>query len=126
MKNSLLLTALLFFIFLGTSFAQQAQTNIQEPDGVSELVQLKAKMSQKSLFGNRYNIQLGAFSSLATANKVKDNFTEDYPEWPIRIQYESPSYKVWVGNFVSRLAAERLFLKLKKEYKSAIVFRLNS
>ena len=56
-------------------------------------------------------------------NKIKKKFETTYSEWRSDIVFETPNYKVWVGDFRNRLEAERAFVKLKKDFKSAIIFK---
>ena len=37
--------------------------------------------------------------------------------------YETPNYKVWVGNFFTQIEADKYLLKIRKKYKSAFIFR---
>lgn len=87
------------------------------------LLELNARMIKSNKIGHRYKVQLGSFSSMKSAEKIKSQFESEYRGFPVQLQYESPNYKVWVGDFTSRLAADRVFLKIKRNYKSAFVFR---
>ena len=100
-----------------------AQSSIEADPLIQELVVLKAKMVENNTLNERYKIQLFYGANLGEANKVKDKFETAYHEWPSKIVFETPNYKVWIGDFRTRLEAERAFVKLKKEFKSAIIFK---
>lgn len=121
MRYFQMLTIILVFC-LWNGGQVQAQTALPEAT-LEDLVALKAEMVKKNELGRRYVIQLGSYSSMTHAEEVLKEFKENYPDTYGRMQYESPNYKVWVGSFTSRLAAERLFVKVKEEFKSAFVFR---
>lgn len=112
---------------LGAGFAlpcfSQQHTDAVSDQKIEELLQLKAEMVKKNQLDGRYVIQLGSFSSMDRANETMKAFQATYPDLPVRLEYESPNYKIWAGLFTSRLSAERLFVTLKEKYKSAFVFR---
>lgn len=110
---------------LGSSnvFGQNAEIRIDQDPLIPELLVLKAKMTENNKLGNRYKIQLSSNERLSSANKTKNQFNKKYDQWPVQVEYESPNYKVWVGSFTSKLAAERAFVKLREDFKSAFIFR---
>lgn len=109
-----------FVFFYGIQLS--AQSRVQEEE-LADLLELKADMTKKNELEHRYVIQLGSYNSMGDAEKVLEEFKEEYPDILGRMEYESPNYKVWVGSFTSRLSAERLYVKLKEEFKSAFVFK---
>lgn len=116
-----------FLVFFWSGInAQSADLKIKEDPKMQELLALNAKMVKSNKIGHRYKIQLGSFSSLNKAEEIKSKFESSYRNLPVQVLYESPNYKVWAGDFTSRLAADRVFLKLKKDYKSAFVFKPNN
>lgn len=116
----------IFFLISTAAFAQSASHTIQEDPLLPELMSLNAKMTKANKIGQRYKVQLGSYNTIAQAKATEKKFKENYPDLSIRIQYESPNYKVWVGDYTSRLEADRLFLKIKREYRSAFVFQPNT
>ena len=41
------------------------------------------------------------------------------------IVFSTPSYKVWVGNFRTRMEAERNLIEIKKKYKNVFLIKPN-
>ena len=39
------------------------------------------------------------------------------------MRFETPNYKIWIGNFKTRLEADRALLLIKKKFYSAFVFK---
>ena len=37
--------------------------------------------------------------------------------------FNTPNYKIWVGNFRDRLEADRALLRIKKSYMNAFIFK---
>lgn len=110
--------SLIFLVFPGGIV--QAQVNEKT---LEDLISLKTDMTKKNELEHRYVIQLGSYSQMNEAVDVLENFKEKYPDVLGRLEYESPNYKAWVGSFTSRLSAERMYAELKKEFRSAFVFR---
>src|SRR5699024_1743573 len=114
------------FFIVGLLFFQGnavlAQSKVQE-ETLEELMALKTEMTKKNELEHRYVIQLGSFSRMRDAEDVLTEFKKGHPDVFARLEYESPNYKAWVGSFTSRLSAERLYTMLKKEFKSAFVFK---
>ena len=57
------------------------------------------------------------------AEKAKANFNMAFYPIPSDLVFETPNYKVWVGNFRSRLEADRSLVKVQKEFQNAFVFK---
>jgi hypothetical protein len=104
------------------SFGIQAQEGIvridQDPD-IDKLLDYKRDIKTLKI----YKIQVFQSVDPDFAKKEKANFLELYEEWPVEIQWNTPNYKVWVGNFTTRLEADRALVKIKKNYINAIIFQ---
>ena len=37
--------------------------------------------------------------------------------------YETPNYKVWVGNYYTQLEADKRLIEIRKKFRSAFIFR---
>ena len=79
-------------------------------------------MTVNDELADRYKIQL-FYGQITEANKVQDEYKSKYAQWEPKIVYESPNYKVWVGNFRNRLEADRALLKIKENFPSAFVMK---
>lgn len=128
MDNSFKKTFLGFcFLFLMGSFcfSQEGQINIDQNKKIPQLLDLKMEMSQNNAFGERYKIQI-FYGNNGEANTVIKEFRKEHPGWKATIEYQTPNYKVWVGDFRNRLEADRAFLEIEDEYTSAFIFRPNA
>ena len=54
---------------------------------------------------------------------IKEEYVKLFDDSTATVIYETPNYKVWVGNFFTRLEADKSLLKVRKKYKSAFIFR---
>ena len=57
------------------------------------------------------------------AKEIKEKFEKRKLDSIIDIVYETPNYKIWVGNYINQLEADRKLLKIKKYYSDAFIFR---
>ncbi|WP_121666808.1 SPOR domain-containing protein [Mesonia aquimarina] len=119
--NNLLLVFCIVFSL--NAVAQDNTKNIEQDPLIPELLVLQSKMTESNELGDRYKIQLFYGSTLSEANKVKKEFENNYKNWPVSIEFETPNYKVWVGDFRNKLEAERAYIKLKEDFKSAFIFK---
>ena len=68
-------------------------------------------------------IQFGKKAVFYFNAPARVDFRNLYSDWRTSMEYETPNYKVWVGNFATRLEADRAWVKIKKEYMNAIIFQ---
>lgn len=55
------------------------------------------------------------------ANTAMEEFKEKYPDIPIYLVFGQPYYRLRVGDFRTRLEAEKAFQTLSKDYKKAFI-----
>ena len=125
MKRTLL-SSIFFCTFAGVfsngALAQSTQAQVVQDSRIPELLKLKSQMTVNDELADRYKIQL-FYGQITEANKIYDNYKSKYAQWEPKIVYESPNYKVWVGNFRNRLEADRALLKIKENFPSAFVMK---
>lgn len=111
-------------IFLGFSltfslYAQQGVVNVSQDSDIDKLLEFKKDIKTSKVF----RIQVYQSVDPDKAEREKENFLNAYDEWPVEIVWNTPNYKVWVGNFAKRLEADRAWAKIKKDYMNAIIFQ---
>ena len=99
--------------------AQQGNINIQQDEKIDKLLSIYKKANANS---NHYRIQVG-FGSFQEAEKLKVDVDQDFPNWPSKIDFESPSYRVRVGKFKTQLEGERNLIEVRKKYPSAMLLK---
>ncbi|QED38111.1 SPOR domain-containing protein [Antarcticibacterium arcticum] len=100
--------------------AQTGQVNIQQDPIIPQLLEQKTDLTKKGRFGERFNIQLFNGDNNA-ASEVLKTVRQKYSDWPSDIIYETPNYKVLMGNFRNRLEADRVLLQIKQDYPAAFI-----
>lgn len=115
------------FIFIGAfsvcffSFSQH-KIEGKNLELTEDLIKLQSQLVDNFELKSTYRIQLYS-GNLEGANKVKNAYRALGLDYVGFVHYEAPNYKVWVGNFASKLDADRAFLALKKNYPNSLVFK---
>ncbi|WP_246124830.1 SPOR domain-containing protein [Algibacter pacificus] len=105
-----------------TCLAQEGHIALNQDRNISVLLDLKKQMNKNEYDSNRYKIQIYS-GNRATAQKAKADFKETFSNWNPTIEYETPNFKIWAGNFSTRLDADRALVKIKKKFPSAFIFK---
>lgn len=69
-----------------------------------------------------YRIQIFS-GNLTQAEKIEKEALEIFMDWPVNLDFISPSYRVRVGAFKTRLDAEKNLIALRKKYPSAVLLK---
>ncbi|MCF8217874.1 MAG: SPOR domain-containing protein [Bacteroidales bacterium] len=123
-KLQFILIGLFLAVSLG-SFAQaKGNVSIYEPDQVKRLIEKHIAVNE-SLDGiPGYRIQIFSDSgsdSKGNAMNAKAKFRKRYSDINAYIVFDSPNYKVEIGNFIHKLEAQRILHQIKDDYPGAYV-----
>jgi len=113
-KKAMYLGFITFFLSITNSYSQSESQNI------SNLIKQKKEFNRKNKNSIVYKIQLYNGNE-NQAFKIKVNFNNLFPKYKAKIIYKSPEWKTQVGNFTTRLEADRVLLVIKEKYSGAIV-----
>ncbi|MDC6387352.1 SPOR domain-containing protein [Maribacter sp. PR1] len=100
--------------------AQEGKVSIDQDPQISQLLELYKKSLDKNDY---YKIQVGFVSNNEKAQEIKSNVEIDFPELPSQIDFDSPTYRIRVGRFKSKLEAERKFNEVRKKYPNAMLLK---
>ncbi|MGB5497756.1 MAG: SPOR domain-containing protein [Maribacter sp.] len=121
LTKSFIISILLIF-FTANLLAQQATVTVNEDAKISQLLELKKQLEKDNKLSDGFTIQL-YYGELNKANSIIKKYRNSYGAWPASIEYETPNYKVWVGNFSSRLEADRALVEVQKSFNSAFILK---
>ena len=121
MKKCLILSGIFTLGIAFSGSAQEGRVNIQQNEMIPALLDTKTEMAQDGALGDRFRIQLFSGDN-NQASKVIKEYRLLFPQWPSTVVYETPNYKVWVGNFRNSLEADKALLEIKTAFPAA--FRL--
>lgn len=122
--NNLLKLCLFIFFFLnyGNIFAQEV--TIAQDSKFEQLLNEKRKVNSSITINNRYKIQIFNGTS-EESKKTLIQFKKENKNYDATIVFSTPLYKVWIGNFKTRIEAERNLNVLKKNYPNSIIIKPN-
>lgn len=120
--HSLLILSFLLLLAAVPSLAQQGQVSINQDPIIPELLELKKEMEKSNKLGDGLTIQLFS-GERSRANSVMNRYRGLFASWPANLEYETPNYKVWAGNFASRLEADRALLEIQEKFPSAFILK---
>lgn len=117
MKKLIYLFLLLFTA--NAVLAQEADSGsvkvISDPR-IDKIVERRADFFQLDSTNQGYRIQILSITDRKEAMLELENFQLKHPEIPIYLKYDSPNFKLRVGDFPDKIEAHYWFVKLKEEY----------
>jgi len=93
---------------------------------IDSLVQLHVDYNKKYPFIRGYRIQILKASGNEAVDIIeqsKADFTEKYSDIPVYLTFEEPDYRVRVGDFRTRLEAEKFLKMISRKYPGAWVIQ---
>ncbi|MBD0778312.1 SPOR domain-containing protein [Maribacter sp. ANRC-HE7] len=117
MKSLLIIGIITFSTTIG--LAQQGQVNIQQDNRIEDLLDIYKSSNENHDY---YRIQVG-FGSFAKAQGIKKSVEVDFPNLFSKIDFDSPTYRVRVGRFKTKLEAERKFIEVREKYPDAMLLK---
>ncbi|WP_178985991.1 SPOR domain-containing protein [Winogradskyella helgolandensis] len=118
-KNRTFALLIIGFGLTATLNAQQGVVNVSQDSDIDKLLEYKKDIKTTKV----YKIQVYQSIDIDNAQREKENFLNTYDEWPTEIIWNTPNYKVWVGNFSTRLEADRALVKIKENYMYANILQ---
>ncbi|MEE9406636.1 MAG: SPOR domain-containing protein [Polaribacter sp.] len=117
MKNKLLLVTFLASSFYGIqTFSAQNSTNSSKQ--VKDLITKKRAYNKEIGFG--YKIQI-YYGNETKARSLRNKFRFQFPGVYNSLEYNQPYWKVQVGNYKTKLDADKAVLKFKEKFSGIIV-----
>lgn len=114
--------AFISMIFMGIvnySFSQTGTVTVDQDKDIAKLLEYKKDLKTIEF----YRIQIISNSSRSEAEAMESSFKSTVGKWPTEMVYEPPNYKIWVGNFRTRLEADRALQEIKNKYVNAFIFK---
>ncbi|MEP0131583.1 MAG: SPOR domain-containing protein [Eudoraea sp.] len=115
-------TIIFSVILLGSisyGVAQNGEINIEQDANITRLLEVYKISNSKSNF---YTIQVG-FGSYTKAEELKQKVDIDFPDLKAKIIFDSPTYRVQIGQFRSKLDAERKFKEVRIKYPESLLLK---
>jgi hypothetical protein len=114
---------LLIFAFNAT--AQDGNITVDQDYKFEQLLNEKRKTNVLNAVNDRYKIQIFSGES-DKAKNILNQFRQEFSTLDGTIIFFTPNYKVWVGNFKTRIEAERNLIAIKKSYTNVHLIKPNN
>lgn len=111
----------LFFVFIGNIQKTNAQNSTKSSKEIKNLIAKKRAFNDK--YGYGYRIQL-YYGDETKARSLQSRFKIEFPKVNTYLNYEQPYWKIQVGNYKSRLEADKALLKFSEKFSGLIVIPL--
>ena len=113
----------IFFIIISfsstTLFAQKGKVTINQRSEIDSIIKLKKELNSKI-----QNLRIQIFNGdRENAELVMKEYLEIFNDTSASIVYETPNYKIWVGDFYNQLEADKKLIEVRKKFRSAFIFR---
>ena len=126
MRNSAKIKIILTCLFVGFSVfytnAQDQNITVNQDPKFEQLLNEKRKINASLTVNESYKIQIYTGSS-ENAKKTLNEFRLEFKEIDATIVFNTPNYKVWVGNFRTRIEAEKTLADVKDRYKNVLLIK---
>jgi len=113
----------IFFIIISLSstclFGQNGNIKINQSNNLDSIIKLKKELNSKI---QKLRIQIYS-GDRDNAEQTIQEFIEIFNDTTADMIYETPNYKVWVGNYYTRLEADKRLIEIRKKFRSAFIFR---
>jgi phosphotransferase system IIB component len=118
---------LLFFFILGFFFGQkmigqELKSNLIQDPKIDQLLKEKRKINAGLVSNETYKIQIFYGNSDESKKRLQE-FKKEFKDLDGTIVYTNPNYKVWVGNFETRIEVEKAMVEIKKKYPTALIIK---
>ena len=102
-----------------TLFGQNGNIKINQSSKLDSIIKLKKELNSKI-----QNLRIQIYSGdRENAEQIIQEFNEIFNDTSADVIYETPNYKVWVGNYYTQLEADKRLVKIRKKFRSAFIFR---
>ena len=124
-KHNLLYFFIISSFFCLSSRAQDGKTNISVDPKIDQLLKEKRKLNTGLFLNEAYKIQIFYGNSEESKKKLQE-FKREFKDLDGTIIFNSPNYKVWIGNFKTRIEVERAMVDIKKKYPTALIIKASN
>ena len=114
---------IVFFMIISMSstnlFGQNGSIKINQSNKLDSIIKLKKELNSKI---QNLRIQIYSGDRENAEQKIQE-FNEIFNDPTADVIYETPNYKVWVGNYFTQLEADKRLIEIRKKFRSAFIFR---
>lgn len=117
-KNYITLSVVLLSL---CSYSINAQNNTNSSNQIKNLIAKKRTFNGKFGYGFRVQIFYGEETN---AKSIQNKFKINFPSITTKLDYDQPYWKVLVGNYKTRLEADKAMVNFSEKFSGLIVIPL--
>ncbi len=113
-----------FFQYITKSSKGEGTITINQEESVRQLFNLYVdyQINNKKIPGYRIRIYSNSGQSARSkAYQERSKFEQFFPEYPSYLEYETPNYKVYIGDFRTKTDAFNAYQKISKVFYNAFI-----
>ena len=105
--------------------AQLASVKVEQDSTITKLMATKIEIDFEDYSSMFYTIQL-FYGDNKLAQELYENFKQNFPDWEIKLSFETPNYKVQVGRFKDYYFGLKKLKEIKKVYPEAFLLKIKN
>lgn len=109
---------LFLFFFIAISHSTYSQKKTTKLEEIRNIISKKRNFNKEFGFGYRIQLYNG---NEQQARQILTRFNVDFPDRFSKLVYNSPEWKVQVGNYKTKLEADKDLIKFQKKITGIIV-----
>ena len=125
MKNSKFFIVIGMFLFSFWDISAQDEDVYYNDTLTKKFFQIKKDFSKKTFESTYYTIQI-FYGSLNEADSIHNNFRENYKNVKSELIFETPNYKVRIGEYKDINVASQSLEKIRRIYPGSFVIKLSN
>ena len=115
--------AALIVVLAATSYSGFAQNSTHVSKEIEQLVNKKRSYNKTNGFGYRIQLYNG---NEQKAKQYKERFKLEFPGIYSKLVYNAPEWKIQVGNYKTKLDADKALMRFKKKFFGIIVIPIEN
>lgn len=123
LKNLFYISILAIFNSLSI-YSQEGKVTVNQDQRFEQLLNEKRKINNSITINDRFKIQIFT-GNAELSKKALIDFRKSNKKTDATIVFHTPIYKVWVGNYKTRIEAEKKLMEIKKKYPNAFLVKPN-
>lgn len=112
---------LFLIVLLMSNYSGYSQNTKEKSEEIKSIISKKRSFNE--IYGFGYSIQLYNGNE-QKAKKIKARFTVEFPDNISKLVYNAPEWKVQVGNYKTKLEADKYLMKFQKKFSGIIAVPL--
>lgn len=109
-------------ILLALSTQINAQIEVEQDTKFEQVLKQKNKTNSGNISNDRYKIQVFSGDN-ENSRKILSDIKKQFKEIESTIVFHTPNYKVWVGNFKSKIEAEKALIMIRESYENSFIIK---